>query len=213
MANNNSIVIPPRVKDLTGQAFGRLTVLGYAGKNKRRFSMWTCRCECGLPCVVQGTSLTRSATRSCGCLQRNTVTARNMKHGLSRSPEFTTWHSMFERCNNPRNKAYAHYGGRGISVCDRWSAFETFYEDMGPRPSPNHSIDRIDNAKGYCKVNCRWATQTTQNRNSRRNRVLTFNGKAMCLSEWSEQLSISIQTLHSRLRRGWSVERALTTPL
>ncbi|HEY9737554.1 MAG TPA: hypothetical protein V6D06_14770 [Trichocoleus sp.] len=121
---------------------------------------------------------------------------------------------MKSRCHNPNNAAYDRYGGRGIVVCDRWrESFENFYADMGPRPSEQHSIDRINNDGNYEPGNCRWATDKQQSRNTRRNRLLTYNGETLFLDEWAERLSISKHTLQTRLWRGWSVEEAFETPI
>lgn len=132
-------------------------------------------------------------------------------HGMSKTPEWNVWDSMQQRCTNPRHKSYADYGGRGIRVL--WSSFEEFYADMGLRPSAKHSIDRRDVNGHYCKDNCRWATPSEQGQNKRSNRILTFNGVSQSISLWARQVGITHFTLHARLDRGWSVEKALTTPL
>ncbi len=120
---------------------------------------------------------------------------------------------MRGRCRDPRNKCFANYGGRGITVCERWSDFAAFLADMGPRPSLEHSIDRIDNSAGYSPENCRWATKSDQMRNTRRNNNLTFRGETLCVSAWAERVGIARRTLLSRIKLGWSVERVLTAPL
>lgn len=140
------------------------------------------------------------------------------RHGEARhgqdTPEYIAWLGMKARCLNPRADQFANYGGRGISVCDRWlGSFENFLADMGRRPSVKHSVDRINVNGPYEKHNCRWATLTEQCRNRRRNRLLTFNGATRCLSEWSETLGISVQCIRGRLKAGWSLERALTSPI
>jgi hypothetical protein len=119
---------------------------------------------------------------------------------------------MRDRCRNPKHRAYKNYGGRGITVCERWNSFENFYADVGDRPSPKHSIDRIDNDLGYEPGNVRWADQKTQSRNSRRNRLVAINGETLCLQDWAERMGLGRCTIYDRLRRGWSIERALTTP-
>lgn len=116
---------------------------------------------------------------------------------------------MCRRCNNPEYSKYPDWGGRGITVCKKWSSFEQFFSDMGKAPS-GMSLDRINNNAGYSKKNCRWATPTEQGQNTRYNRNLLFNGVTQCLSEWARQTGISITVLHSRLKRGWSAEQALT---
>ncbi len=122
--------------------------------------------------------------------------------------EYHAWKAMVQRCTNPQHQAWANYGGRGITVCEAWLDFETFYRDMGPLP-PGTSLDRIDNAKGYEPKNCRWATRKEQARNHRGNRVLTYRGRSMPLVEWSEQFDIPAETIRNRLRTGWTVGQAL----
>ena len=125
--------------------------------------------------------------------------------------ERKTWNDMIQRCRNPNSKDYKNYGGRGIKVCERWHEFEGFYEDMGDKPD-GMSLDRIDNDGDYRPSNCRWATAKTQCRNRRGNRMLTYDGQTKCASAWAEVVGTTPSALHMRLVRGWSVERALTTP-
>jgi hypothetical protein len=121
---------------------------------------------------------------------------------------------MKKRCLNPSRPNYKYYGARGIRVCDRWlHSFEKFFEDMGPRPAPGYSIERRDNDGDYTPENCYWATWSQQARNTRRSRVITFNGETKILSEWADATGIPANTLCKRLSRGWSVERTLTTPV
>lgn len=139
------------------------------------------------------------------------------RHGHSAngriSPEYQSWYSMRSRCQNPNAANYANYGGRGITVCSRWDVFEHFLADMGPRPSSKHTLDRRNNEGPYCPENCRWATPTEQGRNRRTNHRLTFRGETLTVQEWAERIGIRPKTLHERLRRGQTAERALTTPL
>jgi hypothetical protein len=128
-------------------------------------------------------------------------------------PEYHIWHNMRTRCT-PGWREFHNYGGRGISVCERWAnSFEAFYEDMGPRPSENHSIDRIDNDGNYEPGNCRWATRKEQGRNTRFNVMIEYNGAIRCAAEWAEIFRLSTSNILSRLSLGWSIERALTTPV
>lgn len=208
MATRHPIPSNPRFIDLTGKVFGRWTVLYYAGRSTN--SLWFCKCECGAETVVAGPHLMRG--KSIGCRRCSGVAV--VTHGMSKSPEFGSWRALIERCTNPGNRAYARYGGRGIRVCDRWKqSFEAFYKDMGPRPSPQHSIDRIDSNGDYEPTNCRWATQSQQMRNTRRSRHLTFDGLSMSIPDWADKLGMSVKTLRSRLDAGWSIERALTSPV
>lgn len=197
------IPLPPSVrKDLTGQQFGHLTVMGYTGTNNSRCSMWYCKCDCGGESVVRGSNLLNGATKSCGCQ------AGYRKHGMTNTPEFRVWEGMIRRCRS-ENRTYYH--GRGIKVCPRWlDSFEAFYTDMGPRPSKRHTIDRIDNDGDYTPENCRWATSSEQNNNQRRNRWISMNGHSHTLAQWCAILGINPSLVSTRIRRGWSPEKALT---
>lgn len=137
---------------------------------------------------------------------------RAMKHGMHMTPEYKSWGNMLQRCLNPRHRDYARYGGRGISVCEAWRDFQTFYRDMGQKPLGKVSLDRIDNSGNYEPANCRWADRTQQQRNLRTNRVLTLDGISMPLAAWASRIGISRDALWNRLDDGWTVERALTTP-
>jgi hypothetical protein len=188
--------------DLTGQVFGRLTALSRIDKPGE--SKWLCRCECGNIKEVFARKLTRKATQSCGCLHREMVGARFATHRMSESPEYRVWAGMKRRCYAPKAPHYECYGGRGITVCDQWlNSFESFYQDMGPRPSARHSIDRIDVNGNYEPGNCRWATIKQQRRNTRSTTFVQYMGKEMCIAEAAELSGIRVGTLHSRLWRGW----------
>lgn len=161
-----------RFQDLTGRQFGRLTVLRRTAENsKDGRPQWECQCVCGERVVLRGASLRTGNTRSCGCLQKESVGALRRTHGGSNTDEYETWLGMKKRCLNHAHHKYPEYGGRGIVVCDRWrNSFENFILDMGPKPSPQHSLDRIDNDGPYDKDNCRWATSIEQSRNRRQRR-------------------------------------------
>lgn len=154
-----------------GKKFGRLTVLALvhvSGAARKSRYDWRLRCDCGSE-VVRRKSLVRSGhTKSCGCWAKERIGALRRRHGMSHLPAYLNWQTMIQRCENPRNPHYPRYGGRGITVCDRWKVFEHFYADMGERPTPTHSIDRRDNDKGYSPDNCRWATKREQLLNTRR---------------------------------------------
>ena len=214
MADADSIAIPARTKDLTGHPpFGRLTVVAYAGST-RSSSQWRCECECGETIVVLRSNLMNGATTSCGCFRRESVAARSTTHGLSSATEYHSWQAMLKRSGNPNDPAYDRYGGRGITVCDRWrNSFEAFYEDMGDKPSPRHSVERRENSGNYEPGNCYWATPEQQNRNRRNNLLLTHDGRTQCAAAWAEELKMRASTLYGRLKNGWSVERALTEPV
>jgi hypothetical protein len=133
-------------------------------------------------------------------------------HGKRRAPIYAIWSGIIGRCLNPKNKAFPNYGGRGIAVCDEWKTFPGFYADMGD-PPPGGSIDRIDNNGAYSPQNCRWATRSEQSRNRRDRKFYTVGGETMLLSDWAARTGFRIGTLHYRLKLGWSIEAAITTPL
>jgi hypothetical protein len=154
--------------DMVGRKVGRLVVLRRAGPpGSSPTTRWICQCDCGGTAEVSGADLRRGSTRSCGCLRAETMASAHRSHGGSSTPEFQAWMSMHKRCENPRMRNFRHYGARGIRVCERWSSFENFLADVGPRPSPEHSLDRIDNDGNYEPTNCRWATRSQQQKNRR----------------------------------------------
>lgn len=195
--------------DLAGQQFGRWTVLRYVGRE-----MWLCRCECGKEREVIGSNLRNNGSLSCGCLARELTGVRATKHGGFGTPEYDAWHGMIQRCHNPNCKDYPRYGGRGIIVCDRWRrSFADFFADMGPRPSPVHSIDRERVNGNYEPGNCRWATVVVQQRNRRSNVVVNIDGREMTATEAAELFGLPKTAVFQRLADGWSVERTFKTPL
>jgi len=195
-------------QDLAGRVVGRWTVVEYVGK-----SYWKCRCECGTVKNVFTGNLTASKTLSCGCLRKEVVSVTSRTHGLSKTAEYRVWAGMKRRCQNKNDKAYADYGGKGVTVCQQWSdSFESFLADVGKRPSAKHEIDRIDNSKGYEPGNCRWATRSAQANNKTNNRPITFNGTTQTLAAWGRATGIGSVTIQFRLDHGWTIERALTTP-
>lgn len=159
-------LVTARAKNLLGMRFGRLVVIRRSGTRKA-FALWECQCDCGNLCDIRSDSL-KTTTRSCGCIAVETSTVHGDASGGKVSTEYRSWASAINRCSNPENNAWADYGGRGITVCERWrSSFPAFLEDMGRKPTPRHSIDRVDSDKGYEPGNCRWATKKEQANNRR----------------------------------------------
>jgi hypothetical protein len=220
----DTILPNPRIKNLTGQQFGRLKVVRYM-KERGQPGKWLCQCDCGGTALVTGNGLRRkdkTPTRSCGCLHKELLSERMRTHGQGGAqingkrnvtPEYRCWLGMVSRCTWPGSTGWDNYGGRGICVCKRWRRFEAFFEDMGSRPSPKHSLERKDNDGNYEPGNVVWATRTQQMRNTRYNRRFTFRGETLTLSEWAERTGWAIGLIRDRIDvLGWDVERALTEP-
>ncbi len=190
------------------QSFGRLTtVFPFKSKDSAHLK-WACVCSCGKSHIVRADHLHNHNIRSCGCLQRES----KITHGLSRTRSYRSWSLMKARCSNKNVKRYAEYIDRGITVCERWMEFEKFLADMGEKPE-GKSLDRIDNNKGYSPDNCRWATSKEQMNNTRGNRWITYKSELKRLHEWALIAKVSTDTFRTRLRRGWTIERALAHPL
>lgn len=196
---------------------GRLTQIGQSFKSDKfgtRSAVF--QCECGNKTIVIRYGVISGTTSSCGCFQRESLSLRRTSHGHKRngteSKTYKCWRTMLGRCFNKNNASYDDYGGRGITVCDRWlNSFENFLDDMGESPE-GMSLDRFPNNNGnYEPENCRWATVKEQHRNTRANRMLTYNNVTKCAAELAEDHGISGKLLLKRLALGWSLEKALTT--
>lgn len=195
-----------------GERFVRLQAIRDTGviNGSHRFE---CLCDCGAITVVVAAHLRNGNTKSCGCLKNEMAATINLRHGLTHTSEYHIWHDMKRRCRDPRTKAFVNYGARGITVCERWNSFEAFYQDMGPRPTPKHTIERKDNDAGYAPENCVWATRKEQCNNSRHNRIITFNGKSMTLAQAIESSGISPNTVRRRVDNGWPQSLWFIAPL
>ena len=197
-----------------GETYGRWTVLGPVVVQRGR-AKWLVRCSCPdrTEREVLENNLKRGISTSCGCHQRQRASEESKKHGLTNHALFRTWAQMIQRCTNAGLKEYLPYGGRGISVCERWrTSFPNFLADMGPKPSPKHTLDRIDNNGNYEPGNCRWATLAEQAVNKRTTRRVTIGGESLRIPEWCERIGISRATFYHRLYDGWTEIDALTTP-
>lgn len=192
--------------DLTGQQFGRLTVVARSRQDKRGRWTWMCQCSCGQAKVVASIDLRQGNTKSCGCIHKERMSNLTRVHGLSAHPLYNTWKMMLRRCNDAKNPAFPDYGGRGISVCPAWSDPITglirFSEDMGSRPSPKHSIERKDNDLGYSPENCTWATPQEQSANRRYCHLIEHNGRTQTLTAWAREIGISPSSMRERWTRG-----------
>ena len=192
--------------DLTGSVFGELTALEKDGKK------WLCLCSCGKKKLVALTHLRSGATRSCGHLIGDATRRRCTKHGHKRrghsTRTYSAWEAMRRRCNNRNQKSWANYGGRGITVCERWESYETFLRDMG-ECQEGMSLERLDVDKSYSPENCCWIPRRRQARNKTNTLRVEYKGQSKCLADWAEDLGILYGTLYNRLYRyGWTVERA-----
>ncbi len=213
MAEDQSIKLHGNTANLVGDRFDRLVVISFARHTERHEVLWNCLCECGNTHQATTASLNRGNVRSCGCLIGD-FNRSNSTHGRSKTPEYYAWRNIIARCCNRKDAAYHNYGARGITVCDAWlSSFEAFLADMGERPSARHSIERKDNEQGYSPENCEWTTRKKQCRNRRSNRLWTFDGITLCVSEWAERLGVQHAALMGRFHSGWSIEKILTTPV
>ena len=200
-----------RLENITGQRYGRLTVVGLAAIGPRA---WVCKCDCGNAVTITNPKLRCGNNRSCGCLQKEITGARFRTHGMTNQKVYRAWKAMIARCERPKTQLFHRYGGRGISVCTQWrESFQSFFNDMGHPPSSLHSLDRINNNGNYEPGNCRWSTRTEQLRNYSRNVLLTVKGETMPIAAWTERMGFPYREIENRIRGGWSVEDAVLTPI
>lgn len=199
----------PALIDLTGQRFGRLLVVDNAPKIIRKSGTvirWNCKCECGRTTIATTQDLKRGHTLSCGCYQRQKTAEATTKHGMRHERIYHVWLDMKDRCNNPHNKRYRDYGGRGIFVCDEWQKdFSLFFDYVSRLPHYGESgftIDRIDNNNGYTPENVRWATISEQNLNKRSTKRVVYDGEQITLIQAEKILGIKYATLLFHHNRG-----------
>jgi hypothetical protein len=193
-----------------GQKYGRLTIIS-THKASGTYKYYAfCDCDCGTKnFITRVDNLRDGRVLGCGCVHREAVTT----HGRWGHPMLIVWSHMINRCYNPKDGRYSHYGARGISVCEKWKDIEQFIADMFGSYEKGLTIERINNNGNYCPENCRWATRTEQARNKSSNVNISFDGKTLCLSEWSQLIGVPYGTLWERIKiLGWPPERALTTP-
>lgn len=194
--------------DLVGKRYSLLFVLSFSHVQRinprSSQSFWKCKCDCGNTVTKCGSELVRETIKSCGCTKKPIM-------GNRRHPIYGIWCHIKSRCLNKLDHKYFMYGGRGITVCDLWiHDFSQFCNDVGPRPGPEYSLDRIDNDGNYSPGNVRWATNKMQCNNKRNNRFLTYNSITLTVQQWSERLGIKRSTIAVRLMKGWPIEKALS---
>lgn len=201
--------------DLTGRRFGRLVVIERSENSKDGKACWLCHCDCGKNVTVRGKDLRTEKQVSCGCMKKERVANINKLHGQRNSRLYRIWCAMKCRTQNSNAWNYKYYGGKGVSICPEWhKSFMLFQKwAMNNGYNDNLTIERIDNDKGYSPDNCRWIEQQEQKNNTSRNIFLTFNGETNSIARWAKKLKIGYSTIYARLKRGWTVEQALTQPI
>lgn len=224
----NSFNMNKNAEDITGQKFNYLTAIEKTREKKRGGYLWVWQCECGNIKKATTKSIKYGTTKSCGCykLKVNStygkkVGGKNKTHGHGGTRFYNIWHCMKTRTSDPDSNRKHIYQDRGIIISKEWEDFMNFYQDMHSSykdhvlkyGEKNTSLDRIDGNKNYSKENCRWATAKEQARNMRVNRMITYTGETKCLAEWAEIYNINYGSCWKRLKLGWSIEKALTTPV
>lgn len=201
-----------RGKVNVGEKYHRLTAKKFISLDKRSQAIWSWACDCGKEHLATAGSVRSGKTKSCGCYYREAVKKINKTHGMFYTSEYVIWAGMIQRCTNEKNEKFPIYGGRGITVCDRWlHSFVDFYADMGPKPGPDYSIDRIDVNGNYEPGNCRWATREEQARNRRNNVIISFGGRKIILKAFSDICGISISRARYLLSQGYTPDEIYLT--
>ena len=200
-----------KTEDLTGKKFGKLTVIGRDGSYKSGNVRWLCKCDCGGYTHTLGCYLKSGTVKGCSCVSSERMKRISTKHGGFGTRLYEIWRQMHRRCYGKYTKAYPHYGGRGIAVCDEWREFEPFRDwGLSHGYSDDLTIDRIDVNGNYCPENCRWATDKEQANNKRNNHFLKFNGEKHTVSEWADRYGVEQRKLFARLQyREWDLKAAL----
>jgi hypothetical protein len=202
----------------TGQRYGRLVAVSYSGKDKRNNVRWLYRCDCGNEHVTSASSVRNGYTTSCGCYQKELAAingrtydgSHHVTHGLRHSPEYRVWANMIARCERPSTDRYQEYGGRGIKVCEEWrNSFETFFAYLGAKPSPSHSIERIDVNGNYAPGNVRWATRAEQMRNRRSNVFVVYRGQKMIFKDACKLAGVNYLRARKLYLDGLPIEHVL----
>lgn len=201
-----------------GERFARLVVLHLSDTSTPGNIEYLCQCDCGNFTLLTKSELRRGGTKSCGCLRKSQRPPLRMTHGYTSNgitpKEYKIWIGIKTRTMCQTHRSYQYYGARGIKICDRWiNSFENFYSDMGPMPTPKHTIERIDNDGHYEPLNCIWATQNQQSNNKRSSRLITYQGKTQNVQRWSEELNIPRYIIFNRLNAGWKIEAIFTVPI
>ncbi len=202
--------------NIEGKKYGRLTVISKDSTNNKK---WICECECGKVKSIWQSNLTTGRTLSCGCLASEITARRNYKHGGSKERLYEVWENMRKRCSNPKNNRYKNYGGKGVKVCDEWQEYKVFrewayatgYDEFAEYGQC--TIERIDVGGNYEPSNCTWKTIKEQCYNRTSNKILTYNGKSQTLTEWENEIGCGKYIIGNRLRKGWTVEEALSIPI
>lgn len=203
----------PRANDLTGQVFGRLTVIRLSEKRGNKGQRyWDCKCSCGSTKTIWAGSLQNGDSKSCGCLHKEIAGANRKTHGLSKHPAYGSWHSMMNRCQNPKHPTYLRYGGRGIKVCKQWQTFDGFLKDMGSSHQLGLSIDRINNQQGYYPENCRWTTREEQNFNRGVSRIVNTPKGRMSVTQAAKEFGLVPKTVFERIKLGWPEDQLFIAP-
>lgn len=201
-----------RIIDISGSRFGLWTVLKFSGQTANKAGLFLCRCDCGVERVVASGRLRNGSSTNCGCHARQSLGDRVRTHGMHQHRLYKTWVAMRDRCRRTTHTAYPRYGGRGIYVCEQWMSFPQFVEDVGSGWDEGLTLDRIDNDGPYSPENCKWSSRKSQSRNRSNTKHLTFGLEMLPVSVWAERIGVSPNTIYLRLRKGWTIEQAVTIP-